>query len=396
MPESISKHGVLSRSLLQSLARGRQNDPSAFTAWRAELRQRIRVLGIRKDIGEVPYFNVRTGTPIVPNLLKLPVSNLLSRVYQIYDPLTGLDGIVVEQQPKAQVTAADYDYVGRINHELDGQTFRFYPSERTPGVALTFINSELHLVAEPRGQPAIYVKLDKAVSALPDHFSYAAVLEKKLQEDEEPADLVLIISSETGDQKKTEFLLLHPVAATYKLLRRFAIDTNYYDESELNERLVGLAGQTLFDNLTPKQESVEAYRQARQETIPYVNLSQSVTGKPLVQSYVKPLEEKAVNTFIKYRVYDHRGAREKQTGLYFLDAENYLKNRILGGLLKKEMQTHLELSSKTLTTPQQAPSGRLSLIALDGGFGDGTNGFKLVLAVNYDGGIPDRSYPLVW
>lgn len=387
-----SSEGVISKLLVQSLARRAPTDPQVVALWKTELLRKLKETEQGKETAGLPYYDVKEGISVLPALIKdYAGDGSVSRVYQVYDPLSGMNGLVFEpSSARSRVsTQADYALVGRLDLKPDGKTYRLHTSQDDKSILLAYVNRELTFIQD--GDTPYLLRLEKAGAALPDELSFVVLTKPKKDGEQIVASdknfIFLILSTKTGPEKKTELVYLRKVAASYEIVKRFTLMTEYLDYASLKARTRWLDNRLLFDTLTPIQPSLAAYDQSIRETMPYLDLTYShQDGESQVQSYLKALEDREINRFLHYRVYDKVGAIHNQTGLFVTVPNRARPESIPGELLIKDGQPTTELYSRPVKFGKNPEySTRFTLVALDTAYAKGKNSFKMVFLSTPEG-----------
>lgn len=374
--------GVVSENIIRSLSRGRNNDPRPVTRWRTELRAPDRDIGHGTKNKELPYYDVVTGETVIPIPLVASVGQMSKQVYQIYDPLRGFDGIVVTNSSPLH-TNFTFSKVGRIDISPYNRHLWFQTNKTYNRVALTSIQKRLTVVFD-EGEEPYFLPLHYSPEEIPEHFSHVVFAEPKKGSEE--AKYYIITSSKTKDHEETRFYFIRKNGLGYENVRNMRVLKRYFTTEELLARTFQNGGKLLFDNLTPPQKSIEAYRQTGAITTPHVDLLRSKNEDTLVQDYRQPLQETFINDFVVHRVYDARGAKENHSGLVIQDDEKNVESTIRGELLRRRDSDRADLGIRVVNLPNNRDlTANLSVIAIDAAMEKGTGGFSLVSAASYAG-----------
>lgn len=391
--------GVLSRLSLRSiLSKYKKPVTYQFDTWKERLEEILHTLDAgsspRGVLGpeSVPFVDLETGAV---ELVTPPVERIKkgqNEVVQIYDPLAGKDQITLTQgtydpdQHKPEL-------IGKLDYSSSGRE-HVYPLAFHGGQNfLIYVNRTPYWMApETRDQPHAHLKLDSAMSHVPQDIVVAYV---SVGGGEEFLDHYVLVSSrdtvrDPKDRGKVHLYVIRQNGQSVSLLRSAEVHEGFIPAHELSARLVVLdedaeVPRILFDHLTPVQNTAAAYNQLVRPTQPWLNLWYLANLNEHKVTFKQPLSELEIaKEYVTFREYEALDGVNDPTGIYLENPGNQSNGSgssvISGQILQKPGQQTGRLAYKSVTV-KKAPL-TVSVAAIDAGFEAGKTAFQIVTTLS--------------
>ncbi|MBI3535124.1 MAG: hypothetical protein HY072_06530 [Deltaproteobacteria bacterium] len=378
---------IVSPLYLKFYGRPQAKEPHYVARWRQRLREYVDKRGweIAHSI-EFPFFEYLSGQV---RMYQYPIMCLPdtcpSGMAQYYDPTGGRSGIYFNKQ-SAMSGALDADA-----RPLSRGTFDFNPSRPTE-LLVAHIDSNDMVVGYIDG--VLWVVKEKI--ELENNFRTFLPDELSVYGQSENGMIYIFVSRKWPDvsaytDETKVFILKSDGRGAYSLWRSVDLTQSCFTRSNLKWRIrkMGTNG-LLFDPHTPPQDSVIAYQQNADDTLPFIDILRTAESGSLHYTYIKALKETKVLPNLVYREYQPTKITENKTGFYLIikGREYFLPGQFLTAPVSATFASRstngelLSVDDVSAKDNNKKIKIKGSLLAIDSAFHSGAESFSLTFALS--------------